>query len=182
MKRVSWLLDDGTVLGTAVYHEDGPVPLPHPDIPGDCELVIEDVPEPAPDVVVKNDKVKALRDMADFLEKNPDLLELSGNMTVNLWPKSEDYIATVLKLGLVTKHAAGDWFWVKKQFDLAGDVGIECNRERKDICQRVLKGTKVLPATPETIIPAKPEQVVEEYEWVCPESLLAKAKQADADV
>jgi hypothetical protein len=38
---------------------------------------------------------------------------------------------------------------------------------RKTICERVVVGKKVIPARPETVIPASPERTEEEIEWRC---------------
>ena len=48
---------------------------------------------------------------------------------------------------------------------------------RQEICQRVVTGTKVLPAEPEKtiVVPAKPERTEETWEWECPPSILREA-------
>lgn len=72
-----------------------------------------------------------------------------------------EFRALALALGKAQKEFAGDYF------TLSGDVGaftITAIGARDAVCRRVVVGTKV--------IPAQPEQVVDEVEWVCDDPLL----------
>ena len=46
-----------------------------------------------------------------------------------------------------------------------GPVAVDWFVERSQVCRKVVKGTRV--------IPASPERVVEKYDWVCDEPLLS---------
>ena len=113
----------------------------------------------------------SLRLMADFFESHPEVETPSGEFSVY----SRDLKRTAASIGSFDKVINGTWFELKKTF---GPITVSWFNTRSNVCERVSKGTKIVP---ETIIPARPEQIipaheVEEFEWKCPESLLAGDK------
>ena len=69
------------------------------------------------------------------------------------------------RLGTADKQYVGDFFWLKKKF---GDtVLFEITSDRNTVCERIVTGTKTIPARPECILPASPERAVEIVEWRC---------------
>lgn len=122
--------------------------------------------------------IQGLRDLADFLEKNPDLpigeytsvvldefvyddyddgkrIEGSGLETMRQLAR---------KLKPVEKDYFGSTFVLKKNF---GDrVSLEFNASREVVCKRVVVGKKLVPAR---TIKEHEEEIVE---WVCDEPLL----------
>lgn len=126
--------------------------------------------------------IAGLRALADFFEQHPELADMAHTTHVNIWPPKEEFVNVVRQLGLVTKHAGEALFWVRKTFSRM--VILDCNAEREEVCQKVLKERRVIPAKPEEyvpgkVVPAEPERVEEVFAWECPDSIFAKAK-ADA--
>lgn len=121
-----------------------------------------------------------LRRLADFLDANPNLCPAWSGHSVNLFP-SDELWAEVIRSGHGLKKVAnGNYFSLVKDF--GGNVTLEWNKNREQVCKRVKIGEKIIPAVPERIIPAQPETVVEEFDWVCPDSLLkATAPEEPAD-
>ena len=125
------------------------------------------------------DFIDGLRKMADFLEAH-QLTKLDGAYGVNMYARSpEDLREAVRLLGSCEKKVNGDYLWFRKHFSPTVYLDVNCNHEL--VCKRVLKGTKVIPATEAQVIevPAKPERVEEVYEWICPDSIL---RPADLDI
>jgi hypothetical protein len=128
-------------------------------------------------MMTMNATIKGLREMADFLEAHPSLYEipgLAGGLTLNLFVDSKEQLADAARaIGKLSKRVSGDYYYVQREF--SGNVTLDVNASRQKVCEKVVVGTKVIPAQPERVLPAEPEQVVEEYEWVCPKSLLSES-------
>lgn len=113
--------------------------------------------------------IQNLRALADFLESHPGVVTPGGDptaTTINAFAVDKAEIASVARASTWEKHygtgPSAGYFWLKKQF---GFIAYEVNCHREDVCRKVVKGTKV--------IPAKPEEVVEDVEWVCDDALLS---------
>ena len=104
--------------------------------------------------------IKALRDCADWLESSPEVTT-PACLTINVFPGSKDAIRQNAKASSWTKYYDTTFFALRKTF-VPDTFHYDVNIERQEVCRRVVTGTKV--------IPAKPEQTVEEYEWVCDEA------------
>lgn len=112
-----------------------------------------------------------LRQLADWLEANPQQDGILGYVTVNCFLQSrEALLAHVKGLGRLEKDAVGNWFYFRKRF--TNRVSLEFNIDREKICRKVVTKT-VLPAEPARIIPALPEREEEIVTWECPDSVLA---------
>lgn len=111
--------------------------------------------------------VNGLRQMATFIEEHPELPVPLG-VGLNVFVSDKGQLAEVARVGGVKweKCANGDFFYIKANFE--GEHSYEVNISRKEICRRVVTGTRVEPA--------QPEREVEIVEWVCnDEPLLAGA-------
>jgi len=92
-------------------------------------------------------------------------------------------LETLLRLralvGCREKDITDDHLGFQRQ--LSSSVSLHIYVPRADICERVKTGERLVPATTEQIIPAKPEHVEETYEWICPPSLLEIVHEADGE-
>jgi hypothetical protein len=107
--------------------------------------------------------VQRLREVAGFYESHPDL-KAPSSLRIDVWLSTKAQIVdTARKLGEAQKIHQENYFYLRKRF---GDyVHLDFNVERSEVCRRIVTGTRVKPATPET--------VVEIVEWRCEEPLLA---------
>jgi len=113
----------------------------------------------------RQELIEALRDVATFLEKNPDI-PTPIFTTMNAYVKDREQVSQIARVGKWEKDVTDRWFYLRRRFN--DDLVFEVNVEREMICKKVVKGTRVVPARP-----AEPEKVVEDFEWVCDESILA---------
>lgn len=116
-----------------------------------------------------------LRKVADFLEAHTEVGHPEQKLTI--YASGEKLLLIARELGSFEKLADETFFNLQKDFE---GITVEWFAYRSDVCKRVSKGIKVVP---ETVIPAKPTQVIaaheiEEFEWECPESLLSKEASA----
>lgn len=153
----------------------------------------------------REDWIQGLRDFADLLENNPTVpcptsfypshnitIEDSGTWDRNTGTWTETTYHTE-DMKRVYKNAAraillsgyssekvvpekddpyGD-FRVKVHF---GQFDYTVSLDRERTCRKVQVGTEILPAEPQRIIEAKPERVVEKYEWICDDDLVSLLK------
>lgn len=115
--------------------------------------------------------VKALREIADFYEAHPDVPFRAERIVIAV--DAKELVVLPRYIGSCKKVVDNDFFNLRKDF---GGLEIEFYSRRENVCERIVIGKKVVP---ETIIPARPEEVIpeheeEEFEWRCPESLLEK--------
>lgn len=123
--------------------------------------------------------VKGLRELADFLEARPEI-EMWGGLTINLFADTNEKFAEAARtMGSCNKLTDGAYFMLRKEF--SGGIKVDVNRNREAICTKVKIGEKIIPAVPETVLPAKPAHVEEVYEWQCPESILNAVDPDDDD-
>lgn len=116
--------------------------------------------------VERRDYITGLRELADFIEAHPELPSPWGGGH-NAFVENKADLANIARAGARwDKGVSGDYFYLRKQF--SGGTTYEINVSRDQVCRKVVTGTR--------IEPAKPEQEVETYEWVCDEPLLAGVK------
>jgi hypothetical protein len=108
------------------------------------------------------DFIQGLRECADFMERHP-LIPTPYGHAINAFVNTKEQLAAIARSTSWAKGYDDNYFWLKKTF--SGDITLEVNTNRERICRRVVVGTKV--------IPAQPEKVVEQVEWVCDEGLLS---------
>jgi hypothetical protein len=119
-----------------------------------------------------------LRESADLFERLPDSIDVGTYSGETIRVKTKhDFLAAMRALpGLWNKCAGGNIIWVYRHLPKGGYIDITVDRDQ--VCEKVVT-TKTVPATPEVVIPAEPEKVVEVIEWRCPESLLGE-REAEA--
>lgn len=134
--------------------------------------------------------VAGIREFADWIEQNGELLEDEGRLTTAgltfyLAAHDKKELAQFAKmLGRATKEidSTGDFALKRK----CGPVTIHVYAQREKVCERVVTGTKTKtqlvhdPALLEQVPMVEVTEEVEEVEWVCPPSLLALAEEAVA--
>lgn len=121
--------------------------------------------------------IRGLRDLADFLERNPQVPSPppgGADITAYFFGAAiEDQRAKLQEIarlaGRSEKRFCESYVWVQLKF---GAVVFRVVAHREAVCRRVTR-EKVLPAEAEKVIPAQPERTVTEVEWVCDEPLLA---------
>lgn len=123
----------------------------------------------------RQDTIDGARKMLDFLEAHPEF-DFSGEVKVLIYAQENAKLIALAKgMAPCEKKVQGDYLSFTRSF--GGDAILEIFQDRAKVCERVVTGTKVIPAEPEktVTIPAQKERVVEEFEWRCPESILALA-------
>lgn len=125
-----------------------------------------------------SEMIASLRDVANLLESHPELPKLDFAQELSFaffGDNARSDLRRVAKcLGGATKNFFGDYFSLKHRFGL---LTLEFWCERHHVCRRVVH-KRTVEATPELVIPAEPERVIEEVEWVCEEPLLMERSQA----
>ena len=110
--------------------------------------------------------IDGLRGLAAFLETHPDVPRPSSTCGFYVFCANKEEMAQAAKSvgGRLEKSATTNYFMLRKDF---GPLRLEIAVEREQICERVVVGTKVVPAKPECVLPATPETVEEVIEWRC---------------
>jgi len=99
--------------------------------------------------------VAGLRELADLLEKHPDIPE--PIMSANAFVDTREELAKVARLGFWEKCEQGEWFILARNF--SAGLRLEVNINRSKVCKRKVVGTRV--------VPARPERTEEIIEWIC---------------
>ena len=126
---------------------------------------------------MKNERAKtiaALRHIADTLEGNPLVrVPYFGSAILGVGSLKEMVAVKKAYGGLWTKDIdiTGEDFKLRRTF--SDDLRIMVYTARENVCERIVVGTKIVPAT---TLPARdevhmPERVEELVEWHCPKSL-----------
>lgn len=105
--------------------------------------------------------IRSLRELANFLEDNPSIQQPQTLNITAFVPSKEDLVAQA-RIGPWGKIYHDNFFYLQKSF--GEDLTFAIATYRSNVCRRVVKGTKV--------IPAQAQREVEEVEWVCDEPLL----------
>lgn len=141
------------------------------------------------ETAVRDGYIEGLRMLADLLEAKSDLpLPYDGSknsplLTMILHGDNRTELAAAVRAlpCRLEKVADGDHFKLRGQ--LSG-LHVQLLTYRKDICERVVTGTRQVEVTePDpAAVAALPKvtrtETVEDVEWICPPSLLAPAKEA----
>lgn len=81
-----------------------------------------------------DDLVKGLRELAEFLEQNPEFpCPYIGAINIYVDCK-EDLIDLAKVLGTAEKGVVGDWFYLTRKFP--GKISLEVNIARTKVCER----------------------------------------------
>lgn len=134
-----------------------------------------------------NAYIDGLRGLADFYETHPNLPAPVCTTEAVILPNSKQELAALARAaGSLEKTEYCDgYFLLKKDF---GPIVFRLLVEKSKTCERVKVGEDIIPAepehvvpehtVPEAVIPAKPERVIEKFEWKCPPSILANGSPA----
>ena len=122
--------------------------------------------------------IAGLRAFLEFLEANADFDFEQGSkedlvqINFRAWylrgtdSEKQTIMGDLVKrLGSGKKSYSDEWFWFRHDF--SPNVRLDITSDRKTVCERIVTGTKIIPATEERIIPAEPEREVEAVEWRC---------------
>ena len=113
--------------------------------------------------------ISGLRWLAAFYDANPNLKTPSA-LTINVWAADKAELTKfAISGGKWNKVFAGGYFWVSRIF---GNITLEVNIPRSEVCRQVETGTRIIPARP-----AEPEREEPIYEWVCDASPLLSEKE-----
>lgn len=115
--------------------------------------------------------IAGLHAMANFLEAFPQV-EAPHNMTGNIFISKED-LPMFARLTTWEKAYFDEWFALSKDF--GGGVKLDLNIARGQVCRKVVKGTRIVPA-----VEATPEHVEAIMEWVCDDVPLLALKSSGA--
>jgi len=129
--------------------------------------------------------IAALRKVADILEDNPQLrLPYQDSFTFHFLSDGSGAVPNMVEaakcFGIDFEKRPWDNY-----FDLDGFVGpikIQLSSMRDDVCKRVVTGRREI-VEPEVIYTATGNMVTrieEDVDWVCPDSLLALAKEKES--
>lgn len=117
--------------------------------------------------------IDGLTNLAEFLDANPDFPTLVA--TGVFWKRFEtkDELQSAIRLlGKTEKQYSDITASFRRYFNKKSDVQgiwIDLDISRELVCRKVVKGTKIIPARPAT-----EARVVEDYEWICDEPVLAE--------
>lgn len=106
--------------------------------------------------------IQGLRDFAAFLEAQP-AVPAPCFVSMNSFVSGREEIAKQIRLSSWEKVYNKTLFSLRKHF--GRDVMFDITTTRATVCERIVTGQEVIPATP--------EQVVDVVEWRCADSLLA---------
>ena len=116
--------------------------------------------------------IQGLRDLADLYENQPGL-QLPHEQTINVFCDSaEEFTEQARALGSVQKRDDGRYFTLRRTF--GGVINFDLFTERDLVCERIVTGQRVIPATEAKLVPAEPERIEDIIEWRCPDSVLRK--------
>jgi hypothetical protein len=135
----------------------------------------------------KAQRIAALRAMADWLEATPEDLPIPAKMESSVYYGMltdhrgvQHTLDSVIGMALVTNAAGNvdkevDTNFFRLVKDFGAGVKIEWVAYRNTVCERVVVGTKYVPAEPKQIIEAQPAREEDVIEWKCPSLLKAGA-------
>ncbi len=120
--------------------------------------------------------IDSAREMIDFLEAHPDLIDPYMSLTSYTFCKGtkEEFAKTALQLGPSAKSADGMRFNVTRRFGIHSH---QVTQNRADICEKKVVGTEEIeveepdPEAVAALPKVKTVTTVEKVEWVCPPSL-----------
>lgn len=118
----------------------------------------------------RQETIAGLRELLECLENGYAVVPNYASFLIPATSR-EELLAIRAAYHLPSKDTSTGNFAFEREF--RGGVKLRTYAPRETVCQRVKVGTKVMPATPEVTLPAKPERVEEIYDWICPDSILS---------
>ena len=139
--------------------------------------------------MTKQEYVKSLRELADFLESKPLPDDWAAYLRSEI---KENYSAPAHLFRVSDKKTFGKIVATLGSFEKSTtdyDVRVEVTLpngaiiivviEHKEICEKIVTGKKKVPFTPARLIDAIPEYEEEIVEWKCPDSFVALKGEKD---
>jgi|GEM_PF-5564423 len=139
--------------------------------------------------MTKQEYVKSLRELADFLESKPLPDDWAAYLRSEI---KENYSAPVHRFRVLDKKtfgrivaALGSFeksttdYDIQAKVSLPNGAAIIVEIARKEICEKIVTGKKKVPFTPAYFINATPEHEKEIIEWKCPDSFIALKGEKD---
>lgn len=119
--------------------------------------------------------IEGLRRLADIYEQNPQLKAPVWKQDITVWvsPREErdnpEYVKEMYReflnvLGGTDKDTNDFTFEMQWEF---GMMNLRLCTDRENVCEKVVTGTKIIPAKEEYVVPAQDERIEEVYEWKC---------------
>ena len=106
--------------------------------------------------------IQSLRDLADWLDAHPDV-PTPDSVQLHTLVRTKDELRAVAKASPAwAKLYFGEYMALRHT---VGTIEYDINIARSEVCRKVVTGTKVVPAQPET--------TVEDFEWVCDDPILS---------
>ena len=118
-----------------------------------------------------------LRHIADWIEAHEDIGLPSNELQCFSMDEKSEAAKVLMALKPCDKVYSDTLFVIKRAF---GPITLKYYFSRDKVCTPRVVGTKVVPATPERIIEAMPEHVVEIIEWDCEPILTVPQPEAEA--
>lgn len=126
---------------------------------------------------LKESLIQDLRAIANLLEERSfDLTDCNVlGFRIYIYAKTKEaFKVNARALGSFNKSASD---WINATRVVSNIASIQVTAERNLVCEKIVTGTRIIPAKeeeiiPEQIIPASPETVEEIFEYVCPESFI----------
>lgn len=112
---------------------------------------------------------RGLRDLAVWVEQNPDLAEELSFSALGYLSGKEALADAARAFGSGVKVPEGSFFTVRRSF---GPIDVDFYTDRDRVCKRVVVDTV---EHPERVVPAYTEEIVE---WECTEPLFAGGRAA----
>ncbi len=110
--------------------------------------------------------IDGLRELAIFMETHPDV-EAPAYSVLNVFVHEREELARMAAGASWEKVYMDDYFVLRRSF-AGDDIQLDLTASRDQVCRKVVKGMRIIPATP--------EHEVEDVEWVCDEPLLGGAR------
>jgi len=129
--------------------------------------------------------VAGLKALVAFIEANDDFDFTEGGKPVVLmeyrswWIDDKESVKAKFselarRLGSAEKQYTESFFRLKHSF--SPSVSFEATADRVAVCERIVTGTRMVPAVPEYVVQAQPEREEEIVEWKCAPILAADGK------
>lgn len=117
-----------------------------------------------------------LRELADFLDANPELAEHLARKTFYVFapPNKTEFARLALMLGNARKWSDSTWYNAERDF---GPITLQVTASRDSVCERVVVGSETVEVTEPDLdavaaLPTITRSVtIDKVEWVCPPSL-----------
>lgn len=117
---------------------------------------------------IRANRIQGIRELVDLLEAQPEIPMPVGFAWSNAYTFEDSLPAKEMArlMKPVNKRVTASFYQLEKKF--TGGVTFKVNYDRENVCERVVTGTREVPA--ETIhVKAHTEEIIE---WICPDSLL----------